>query len=141
MVPDEKVGVWMLCQGNKTWKISLALQAQYTLVEPKSTSSGGSVAGMIIGIILGISALGFAFMYWEIRRKANNELPPASPEGVRELQGDVDISPSAGIPKEDLNSGRAPASKAKEDEEAYASGRAPLAKVEEKGYASGGNKV
>jgi len=128
MAPDEKVGVWMLCQGNKTWKISVALQAQYTYVEPKSTISGGSIAGIIIGSIVGaLFVVGFAFMYWV--RHAKNELPPASPESVRELQGEINVSPSAG----DLNSSRAPASKAKEDEEAYESGRAPLSKVEKEG--------
>ena len=79
MAPDEKVGVWMLCEGNKTWKISLALQAQYTFVpDPESTLSGGAIAGIIIGCIIGaLFVVGFAFMYFKSHRKT--QLPAASP--------------------------------------------------------------
>lgn len=119
MEPDERVGVWMLCQGNKTWKISLALQAQYIFVpDPESTLSGGAIAGIIIGCIIGaLLLIGFAFTYYKTQSKS--QLPAASSRPHNELQGDVDFSPSGGVPQ-DLGSGRAPLSKAEDYESAGA---------------------
>jgi hypothetical protein len=129
MAPDEKVGVWMLCQGNKTWNTRLLLQAQFTVVpEPESILSGGDIAGIIIGSIIGaLFVVGFAFMYYNRHRKT--QLPTASPDAVRELQGEVDYSPSAGVANDENPSGTAPRTKVEEGN--YESARAPLSKVKD----------
>ena len=68
MPPGEQVGVWMLCQGNKTWKISLKLAAEETDYHPPHADthlSKGAIAGIVIGSVIG-GLLIIGCMYWWI---------------------------------------------------------------------------
>ena len=77
--PGEEVGIWMLCQGSKTWKISLKLAAEETHYEPPheaSHLSQGAIAGIIIGCIIGgLLLFGFLFIYWR-RTYSREKLAP-----------------------------------------------------------------
>jgi hypothetical protein len=71
--PNETIAIWMLCQQDAEWGISLDISAEfleYGAIEAESKDglSGGAVAGIVIGSVVGFLFLvGFGIRY--IRRR------------------------------------------------------------------------